>query len=108
MATKHDSARGAGVHPVTAPEATPEDRRRERYTVEAFPPEEVIYQRVRQAHALAFMVVGDGFDSFASYSKDLQHEYLWALSAVLGDAVVALERMTEGRMAPRAAAEAAG
>ncbi|MBV6415132.1 MAG: hypothetical protein OMOMHJEC_02975 [Xanthomonadales bacterium] len=66
---------------------------RDCYGVERDRPIEVLYQRVTQAHALMQAAVGGGFDAFQCLSDDLQHEYLWTIAELLGDARVAFNRM---------------
>lgn len=104
MATKNDSAAASRLDSRPLPADPLPAPYRGQYVTDGEEPEEVLYQRLRQAHAMSCMVVGEGFDSFATYNEELQHEYLWALSSLLRDAVVASDRVCEARRARRESA----
>jgi hypothetical protein len=56
-------------------------------------------EHLAQATALATSIVGEGFDSFAAWNNDIQHNLLWLLSSELKRAGQAMAAERDARRA---------
>lgn len=54
---------------------------------------DVATARLDQAHALASLTHGDCFETFANRPDEIQHNTLWLLGSLIGEARDALQRL---------------
>lgn len=65
------------------------------YATESEAPEDILNDRLYQAHGLSVLLYGDGLDVFRSLADDIQDGVLWALSSLIHDAMIASKRLPD-------------
>jgi hypothetical protein len=70
-------------------------------------PSDRLFERIQQAHSLSHILVGEGFDSFKTYTEDHQHSVLFLLSRLIEDLKEAYDQVSKEKAAERGNAAAA-